>query len=114
MLSTGHYRLDAWRRTPGPQDFILPFRCRDRGARARVVGLRATLNGSFLREKLLQLMQGEPALRHENPQLHSRLHVWQEGRSGFRLWRSRAATFGYPVSTYFGAGRHFADSSSDF
>jgi hypothetical protein len=57
--------------------------------------------------KLLQVMQGEPALRHESPQLHSRLHVWHEGGSGFRLWRSRAATFGYPVSTYFGAGRHF-------
>jgi hypothetical protein len=64
--------------------------------------------------KLLQVMRGEPAPRHESLQLDSRLHAWQEGRSGFRLWRSRAATFGYPVSTYFGAGRHFADSFVGF
>ena len=34
----------------------------------------------------------------------------RKGKTGLRLWRSRAATFGYPGFDLFGVRRHLADS----
>jgi hypothetical protein len=38
----------------------------------------------------------------------------RKGETGVDFWQSRAATFGYPVSTYFGSGHYFAHSLSEF
>jgi hypothetical protein len=50
-------------------------------------------------EKAATNEPSEPDLRHATPQLHSRLYVWQEGRSGLAFWRAALRPLDIPVST---------------
>ena len=99
----------------GPiQDFVHPFRCRDWGASAGGVGPGVRPSCSFLHAKALQACEVSLPCVTKVLNCTRVCTSDRKGETGVDFWQSRAATFGYPVSTYFGSGHYFAHSLSEF